>query len=220
MPRGYKGSKLHMQDAVADRLAELDNSIADALPALRGRALTWVSPLRTDDYDEYYDGDFLDALGLDAHKSALADFWPLGGPHWDALATVEGGGVVLVEAKARVHEARNPDRSGATAASSVARIAASTARSRAFFGVPPSSPSWAEQHYQVANRLAHLWWLHRERGVPTWLVFLGFTDSPDWPRDKLTPPKWRMQISEVFSKLGVPTDHPLKERIGVAVMKA
>jgi hypothetical protein len=221
MSRGTKGSKRHMQDAVAERADALAESIGETLPELRGRRLTWVSPLAANGYEEFYDEAFLGALGLGAHRSALGEFWPSGGPNWDALATVEGpeGGVVLVEAKAHVGETPDPDRCLAKSPRSLALIEASLLRARAYFGVPDTAPRWTEHHYQVANRLAHLWWLHVECRVPTWLVLLGFTDSSDW-RDPLTPDGWRSQVAATLVKLGMPEKHPLSHRVGVAVMRA
>ena len=218
MSRGYRGSKLHMQDAVVDRQAGLSAAIRDALPTLRGHRLRWVSPLATDDYAEFYDGAFLDALGLGEHREALR---ALRGPNWDALAVAEGpdAGVVLVEAKAHVGETPQPDRCWASSSRSRALIESSLTRARGHLGVSAALPSWTGHHYQVANRLAHVWWLHAERRVPTWLVFLGFTESPDWP-DALTPEGWKIQVATALSSLGVPSGHPLSDRIGVEVMKA
>jgi hypothetical protein len=219
-----KGSKRYMQDAVADRPNELGLAIGEALPALQAQRLTWVSPLPEHAYKEFKDGTFLEAVGQGVHGGSLREFWPSGGPNWDALATVdvEGGGVVLVEAKAHVGETPKVDRSRA-GPESVARIASSMARTRSYLGVPRGSPSWPEHHYQVANRIAHLWWLNEVCGVPTWLVFLGFTDSRGWlgwPGNPLSPSGWRVQVAGWMSNLGLPKAHPLADRIGVATMKA
>lgn len=221
MSRGTKGSKLHMQDAIASRQAELGVSVGEALPCLRDSRLTWVSPLAAADYEEYYDGAFLDALGLGAHKAALRDFWPARGPNWDALAVVEEPekGVVLVEAKAHAGETPDPDCCSATSPKSRALIEASLLRARAYFGVPGTAAAWTTIHYQIANRLAHLWWLHVERGIPTSLVLLGFTGSPHWS-DPLTPEGWRRQVGATLDALGVPEGHGLADRIGVAFMPA
>jgi hypothetical protein len=210
-----------MQDAVEGRTDELALALASSLPALAGRHLLWVSPLARHGYAELKDGAFLEALGLGAHREALAQFWPQRGPNWDALAVVDspGRGVVLVEAKAHLGETPTPDACGASPRS-LAQIEASMRRVREYLGVPDDAPSWTQHHYQVANRLAHLYWLQHERGVRTWLVFLGFTNSPDWPRDPLTITSWQGQVAGWLEHLGLPKEHPLSDRVGVATMTA
>jgi hypothetical protein len=91
---------------------------------------------------------------------------------------------------------------------------------RKYLGVPAAAHSWTPQHYQVAPRLAHLHWLHHERGVPTWLLFLGFTGSPDWSRDPLTIASWHRQVAGWQAHLGLPEEHPLSDRVGIAAMTA
>lgn len=210
-----------MQDAVAERPDDLERALTMSLPALAGRQLHWVSPLAPHGYAEFKDGAFLEALGLGSHRAALAQFWPRGGPKWDALAVVDRPerGVILVEAKARVSETPHPDASGASPPS-LARIETSMRQVREYLEVPADAPSWTKHHYQVANRLAHLYWLQHERGVPAWLVFLGFTGSPDWPRDPLTVDGWKSQVAGWLQNLGVRPDHRLAHRVGVATMAA
>ena len=68
----------------------------------------WVSPIDTEKYREYQDKQFLEKVHCEEHWSELKDFWPSGGPVWDALATVRGKngakGVILLEAKSHVGE--------------------------------------------------------------------------------------------------------------------
>src|ERR1019366_10783457 len=68
-----------------------------------------VSPLARKSFREYQDKEFLQAIGQDRLSIKLDDFWPSGGPQWDALAVLERPpvGVVLVEAKAYPEEAEN-----------------------------------------------------------------------------------------------------------------
>lgn len=63
----------------------------------------WVSPLEAERFVKYHDRDFLRAIERPDMEAALTDYWPAGGPHWDALAVArdaDGGylGPVLVEA--------------------------------------------------------------------------------------------------------------------------
>jgi hypothetical protein len=58
-------------------------------------------------FQEPVDQTFLAALNAGVHSQALREFWPSGGPHWDALALVRGSdlpGALLVEAKSYPRE--------------------------------------------------------------------------------------------------------------------
>jgi len=101
----YKGSQLQTQIYANARTEELDAAVRDALPTLPADAhFEWRSPLAAERYREYRDGAFLRALELDRLRAELREFWPTGGPRWDALATVTiprsaQPGVLLVEGK-------------------------------------------------------------------------------------------------------------------------
>jgi hypothetical protein len=86
--RAYKQSQLQMQLYVNRRQPALTDAVLDALPSLSALkpSLTWVSPLEAEKFAEYYDGDLLAAIGRGELACALTDYWPSGGPHWDALA--------------------------------------------------------------------------------------------------------------------------------------
>src|SRR5258706_9106146 len=86
--RAYKQSQLQMQLYVNRRQPALTGAVLDALPSLSELrpSLTWVSPLEAQKFAEYYDGDFLAAVDRPDLAGSLADYWPSGGPHWDALA--------------------------------------------------------------------------------------------------------------------------------------
>jgi hypothetical protein len=179
--RAFKGSQLQIQIYVNRRQSELEAAVLDALPSLRAKHphLEWVSPLESEIFEEYRNGDFLRALGLDEHVSALADFWPRRGPCWDALAAVEcacGKGVLLVEAKSYPEELLS--RMKATSAASIAQIDAALGRTAAWLGL---SRDWIGDRYQAANRLAHLYFLREVAQVPAWLVNVCFLDDPHRP---------------------------------------
>jgi hypothetical protein len=208
-----------MQDAVDSRQQGLAQAIGRALPDLSTQRLRWVSPVQRDDYREFHDGAFLDAVGLGSHRSALRRFWPAGGPRWDALATTSQEGVVLVEAKAHLGETPRLDRCRASSRVSRTLIERSFQQAREDLAVPAQVTPWTDDNYQTANRLAFLWWLSVERSVPAWLVFLGFTDSPDWT-DPLSPGSWSETMSAAFKSLGLPDGHGLSDRVCVVSMPA
>ena len=95
--RAFAGSQRQIQYYVNEQPARLDGAISQAFG--RPFALRWASPLRAERYEEYRDTHFLQALGLQRYAAQLSDFWPSGGPRWDALARVEGDGVMLLEAR-------------------------------------------------------------------------------------------------------------------------
>ena len=109
--RAYAGSQRQIQTYVNRRRADLDAAILRGLPELaaEGAQFEWVSPLEEERFNEYQDGVFLGALGLLDLSGMLAEFWPQGGPVWDALARVNlpgshRTGVLLVEAKSYPQE--------------------------------------------------------------------------------------------------------------------
>lgn len=178
-------------------------------------SLVWVSPLAQDDYREYRDQEFLERLGLGMHSGRLSVFWPDGGPCWDALAKVRtrsGRGAVLVEAKSHLGETPDPDICRAVSRSSLAKIDAGFSCARRFFRVPDDVPSWRNVNYQVCNQLAHLYFMNEELKVPTWLVWLFIVDDPDWS-DCADRAIWRNYLREIYYEIGLPGDHPLKNRI-------
>ncbi len=109
--------------------------------------------------------------------------------------------MLLVEAKAHVGETPTPDMSAAADPRSVALVASAMLRTRKHLGVSTASPAWTSHHDQVANRIAHLYWLNEVCGVPAWLVFLGFTESrgwPGWPGNPVTAAR-RLRVADRFS---------------------
>jgi hypothetical protein len=163
------------------RRAELARAILMGLPSLAADspALHWVSPLECSRFREYRDGDFLRTVGLGRLEPGLRAFWPTGGACWDALAVVDRArgkpGVLLVEAKSYPAEMRG----GGTKATPTPRerIVVALAKTQAWLGLPKDREQWTGELYQSANRLAHLYFLRRER-VDAWLVNLYIVDDP------------------------------------------
>ena len=201
--RAFKGSQLQIQTYVNRRPAELRAGIVSALPELADPTLVlrWVSPLEAESFREYQDQSFLSALGLEQLADQLRAFWPSGGPVWDALARVEdthdGGlkGVVLAEAKNYPEEMYS---GGCRASSEESRrlIAGSLERTREWLGAS-DTPAWMGKLYQLANRLAHLYFLNEVAGVPAWFAGILFYDDVDHHPTK--PDKWSgaMQLARV-----------------------
>ncbi len=162
------------------------NDVTDALNARVAQAfgwpshdrIRWLSPLACDRYAEYYDQAFLDRLDLRDLCVPLSDFWPAGGPRWDGLARSESGKIVLVEAKAYVEEM--VDFRSSASRDSLAQIERSLQRAKTAYRAAAAAP-WGAPLYQLANRIAHLYFLTELNGIDAYLLLLSFADAPDVP---------------------------------------
>jgi hypothetical protein len=198
--RAYAGSQQQIQLYVNEHPLVLNQAISDAFKI--PFSLRWVSPLSSDGYREYWDDDFLNALGLSQHCKKLNDFWPSGGPHWDALACVENetGGVSLVEAKSHVPEIYG-NGCEAKADSSIEKINRGIAATKKWLHVGQQA-DWKGPLYQSANRLAHLYFFTEILRIEAWLVNVYFIDD----RSILTPTSrtmWESGIADVKKSLGI-----------------
>lgn len=186
-------------------LVERDPSVLD--PA-GWQGLDWISPRASDDYAEYQDAAFLDALRLGQLKTGLSGFWPNRGPVWDGLAR-SGDAVFLVEAKSHVPEFLS---SPCAASSPVSRTMIGKALDRTRQAlVADDRADWSRSFFQYANRLAHLWWL-TEQGVDAHLLLVSFIGdhAQSGPAD---PETWQAAFRCADYAMGLPTKHALSRRI-------
>lgn len=201
--RAFAGSQLQVQIYVARRQAELSSAVAAVIqrPGLEEH-LRWVAPSEEQRFSEPNDGRFMEVLGLGEHKRKLREFWPTGGPHWDALAVVSAGDaptvIILAEGKSYPSEVHGPG-SLATADSSKQLISRSLEEARAWFHAE-DTPEWKGTLYQYANRLAHVFFFHREFGISTWLVNLCFAD--DTTTTPTTETEWQAALPSFKKRLG------------------
>lgn len=198
-PKGTKGSLKWLQHAV--------NRAPDCVQPASLQTIEWLSPKVEDDYAEYRDRAFLNLLSLDRLGEDLSDFWPRGGPQWDALGRTPDG-VVLVEAKSHIAEFFSP----ASQASDASRqkIQGSLHRVKSALGVTAST-DWSDTFYQYTNRLAHLWWL-RENGIKAHLLFVSFLHDPDMAGPSHTE-TWRAVFDAADYALGLPKRHALSKYV-------
>jgi hypothetical protein len=167
----------------------------------------WVSPLSSANYLEYRD-DFLEALGLQHHAHKLRSFWPLNGPQWNGLATVDiptGQAILLVEAKAHPGEVRSS--CAAKDPTSIVAIQRGLDEVRVFMGAEPCD--WMHGTYQLANRLAYLYFLQVKCGVPAFLVLVNFVD--DFSHKPTSLARWAQ--FPVSRYLGLSTANRLVENV-------
>lgn len=165
--------------------------------------------MEADGYAEYRDGAFLDLLGLSRLRQPLLDFWPERGPQWDALAQLDGGGVLLVEAKAHVSEMCSPGSYAGSA--SLARISARLDEVASALGASATRAPWTTHFYQLANRIAHLHFL-RSAGVDAWLVLVNFLGDREMGGPE-TREAWEAAYAVAFHVMGLKKRHPLSRYI-------
>ena len=226
-PAAAKGSRLRMRQWVENHRDHLERQLREALPTLASFAdgpINWLSPLADAGYRELRD-DVWQLAMVDPSPQA-AGWWPKRGPVWDAAGIVpgrEGGlGLVLVEAKGHVAELRSPASKASYESERMIRDA--LRETKLALGVPESAP-WDRTYYQVANRLAFLYWLHAHARRPAWLVNVYFTgDCFRSGRGKVVGPSdeagWTGPISEAKRTLQLPAEHVLSPWIADVCLPA
>jgi len=172
--------------------------IREQLNLPRIERIRWLSPLKGDDYAEYRDQAFIDLLGVKLKEKPLGDFWPKGGPQWDALGKSSSGKLFLVEAKSHIRElistmqAKDED--------SKRKICESLQETRRFLG-SNAEIDWACGFYQYVNRLAHLYLLRQNR-LPGYLLFVYFINDSK-TKGPTTIDEWKGAIELLHSYLGI-----------------
>jgi len=168
-----KGSQKWIQKLVNDKPEILNSQIWSTLNFSEKENIQWLSPQKNDDYAEYRDQAFLKLLNVKLKKLPLDEFWPKGGPQWDALGRSTSGKLFLVEAKSHIRElistlhAKNKN--------SVKRILKSLREVKNYLGSNMDF-DWSKGFYQYTNRLAHFYLL-RKNGLNAYLVFVYFIND-------------------------------------------
>lgn len=193
-----KGSQKWIQVLVNQKTDLLNNEIKTNLSLPTTEEISWSSPLAIDNYTEYKDEEFLNALEIQSLKANLADFWPASGPRWDALAKSSSGKLFLVEAKSHITElisnfkGSNPE--------SIKKIKSSLNETKKLFRTKENY-DWTKNFYQYANRLAHVNFL-RQNNCEAWLVNAYFLNDVDMDGPK-TVDEWRGAIRLMHRCLGL-----------------
>ncbi|MEZ4409629.1 MAG: hypothetical protein R3A52_24625 [Polyangiales bacterium] len=192
-----------MQRAVEHHHGVLDEALRRAGVIEATDSMEWFSPVKSEGFKEYRDGEALQKLGVTGPLVVpLASFWPARGPVWDALGVSKQGRLILVEAKAHLDEANSPaSRAGEK---SLGVIHSALQEARAHYGAVSAKP-WGERYYQYANRLAFQYFLNVRNGLPTRLVFLDFYNATDVGGPS-SPQEWQNKTREIHDHLGLPLD--------------
>lgn len=214
-----KGSRFCLQEYIKkdkNKLSEIIIGSSLSLIAFLGddMKLDWKSPVAENDFYEYRD-DFLRGLNIntvteEAHKK-LRLFWPHNGPQWDGLAVVNGKenrkGILLIEAKSHTSETKADMK--ATADKSIEMINSSIEKAQNYMRVVPQI--WTNEYYQLANRIAYLYFLNVELKIPTWLVLINFTEDSSYKSTSIS--EWLRHYNIIASKMGIREDCNLLDKI-------
>jgi hypothetical protein len=174
--------------------------------AYKGTQLVWKSPLEKEEFKEYRDESFLEAVNLKGSAPKLAEFWPSrGGPHWDGLAILEENGettgIVLVEAKSYPLEMYGPGCNAKLKSESRKLIERSTKVAKDWFDAKASVDQWLGPYYQFANRLSHIYFLRERARIDAWLVNLCFVN--DETRHPTSKEDWKTGLELAKNELGL-----------------
>lgn len=219
MPRRERPSKTRRSEhwlrvAVNERKKYLNSKIALGFGWTSQESIQWLSPIKDDNYAEYYDQAFLDRLGLYNLRTPLKSFWLPSGPRWDGLAKTTSGKVILVEAKAHIEE--TVDYHSKASSESLDQINRSLSDTKKAFGAYTDA-RWESPFYQYANRLAHLYFLSELNSVDAYMLFLYFADAPDVPYP-CTAEQWDGAIRLTKKCLGL-SERQFQGRVGNVILK-
>lgn len=204
--RAQRGSQRQLQDYVNLVPSLLDDAVLSALPMKVQQSsprIKWVSPLATDQFREFRDEEFLEAIGMGGYSKDLRAFWPKFGPCWDALGLLTTSlsqsvpVPILVEAKSHVQEVYGNGCQAGEA--SRALIEKSLHAAKSWCGARPDA-NWTGPLYQFANRISHLYFMRQRIARPCFLVNLYFIDDPYRPT---SDPEWVAALHAIHQELGL-----------------
>ena len=201
------GSLKDLQILINEKSNLLDKEISNMLN--RNISVTWKSPIKSDQFAEYRDEDFLKLLNLESKiKIPLENFWPKLGPQWDALG-LNDETVFLVEAKANIPEIVSPPTGAGPESKS--KIIDSFAEVKEYLNIN-NSIDWTGTFYQYVNRIAHLYYLKILNGIDAYLINIYFLNdkSVDGPTTK---EEWNGALTVIKQYLGISKRNKLDKYI-------
>jgi hypothetical protein len=194
-----KGSQKWLQILVNGKPEPLNSMICGSLNFEENEFIEWLSPLKSDDYAEYRDQAFLNRLEIILEKTPLQQFWPNGGPQWDALARSSSGKLLLFETKSHIAELISSLH--AKDEQSIIKIKQSLEKTRKFFN-STTKVDWTQRFYQYTNRLAHLYLLREKNNLPAYLINIYFFNDVEMSGPS-TIHEWEGAIKLLKTYLGI-----------------
>lgn len=216
-----RGSARHLLDLLAreDYVQVMNDLLVDG--GVRVAHTDEHRPLGQSDPAEWSAEAFCAQLCRDWFDvDALSGWWPqVMPPQWDLISTcrVDGQpGLLLVEAKAHEGECSTAGKELAEDASpeseknhrQIRRCLREARDGLRPFGVFRLG---VKSHYQLANRVAYLWKL-ASLGIPTVLLYLGFTGDTYFERDYLVDADHWQRVMGAYMHDVVPLNFP--NRVG------
>lgn len=212
-PKEAKRSEHWLRMIVNETPGVLDVTISRAF-GWPESVIDWRSPREDDEFAEYYDEAFLERMGIAKELTIpLNEFWPRSGPRWDGLGRTADDKLILVEAKA--HIAESVDYRSKASVLALRKIEARLDEAKAAFHASKDA-CWHSPFYQMANRLAHLYYLAEVNNQDAYLVFVYFANAPDVPVPA-SPDEWRGAIRLAHKCLGL-KDSKLSRRVASIVV--
>lgn len=202
---GY-GSEFHLQRMLTADRARLEHAILREVGDVG--TVEWLPFASRGDGQREWRG--MEFLPDHAHRDAWKQFWPTKGnpPNWDAVGRLhlrETGTFewLLVEAKARAGELESP--ACGAKGESRAQIETALDRTRRHYRIE-TDKSWSSTYYQIANRLASLYFLNEIARAPARMLFVYFTGDrfPDGSQCPATAAEWGPYLSRAQEALGLP----------------
>jgi len=201
------GSECHLRGYLSERSNELSAAVQAAVGERESRCEWLPFPSAGGVERELRGAEFLapDSRGREAWQA----FWPSTGTpqSWDAVGRLRGPEKdewLLVEAKSRAGELVSPAcRAKGEGRATIERALLAT---RTHFGIS-AEQNWMGTYYQIANRLASLYFLNEIAGENALLVFVYFVGDrfPDGSVCPATKEEWEPLIARANQALGLPS---------------
>jgi len=203
------GSQKWLQTAVNEKTNILNTAILKHLPDNVNQTISWYSPIKSDDYAEYRDDEFLRRLNAELPTRSLSSFWPRLGPQWDGLGKTSDGKLLLIEAKSHIAEICSPP--SLASRNSLDKINSSFDEVKKGFGIR-TKVDWSATFYQYTNRIAHLYLLRVLNNLPAYLVFLYFLNDKEM-KGPTSKEEWQGAVKLLETYIHLPPKHKLSDYI-------
>lgn len=211
---GY-GSECHLLRWMGRHRQAFDQKVAAAI-GKPGVSIQWID-FHFKPGEKWQDAERkgLDFLDDPAIQQRWSQFWPLGRgiQNWDAVGWTEGQReIILVEAKAHLGEITSDCK--ASSPKSEHKIRAAFSETQNALDVTAGTNDWTKRYYQTTNRLAVLYFLHREK-IPAHLLFIYFVGDK-FGNNRVCPQTekdWTETLEAQDDYIGLPPDHKLAGRI-------